>query len=110
ELRRALEHGFTAAELAEAQANMLNGYREADRRAATRKSGDLADTLVSSISDHKVFTSPAQDLLLAEPVIEGLTPESVHAALRKAWRGDTRLIYVSCNLPAEATSELALAA
>ena len=53
ELRRAIEHGFTAAELAEVKANTLNAYEEAVKRAATRKSdgrGGLASQLASAVN------------------------------------------------------------
>ncbi len=109
ELRRALEHGFSEAELAEARANLLNGFREAALRAATRKSGALANELVGAASVGNVFTSPAQELALAESVLEAMTPEDAHRALVEAWEGDTRLIHISGNLPEVATDDLALA-
>jgi zinc protease len=104
-----LEHGFSEAELAEARANLLNGFREAALRAATRKSGALANELVGAASVGNVFTSPAQELALAESVLEAMTPEDAHRALVEAWEGDTRLIHISGNLPEVATDDLALA-
>jgi RNA polymerase sigma factor for flagellar operon FliA len=40
-----MEHGFTAAELAEAKANMLNRYEQAVKQETTRKSEDIAEEL-----------------------------------------------------------------
>ena len=50
EIRRAVQHGFTAAELSEAKANTLTAYENAAQGAPTRKSKELADQLVKRIA------------------------------------------------------------
>jgi zinc protease len=108
EIRRALEYGFTNAELAEAVANQRNDYEEAVRQASTRKSPGLADGIVASLSANKVYSSPERDLEIAAKVLDSLTPEKALDALRNAWRTDTRIIYVGGNLPEGASDEAAL--
>ena len=47
ELRRAIQHGFTDAELAEVKANILNAYEESAKQMNTRKSRSLTPTNAS---------------------------------------------------------------
>ncbi len=98
ELRRALDYGFTAAEVAEARAYFLNNYEEAVKAAPTRKSSELAEELAQSLDDNEVFTSPAQDLAMAKPVLDGLTAEQCLGALKQAWANPGRRLFVSGNL------------
>ena len=98
ELRRALEFGFTAAEVAEARAYFLNNYEEAVKAAPTRKSAELAEELAQSLDDNEVFTSPAQDLALAKPVLDALTADQCLASLKQAWANPGRRLFVSGNL------------
>jgi zinc protease len=98
QLRMALEYGFTSAEVDEARASMLNDYEQAAKTAATRKSRDLADALETSLSGNEVFTSPADDLARAQPLLAALTPENCAAALRTAWSKGGRRLFVSSSL------------
>lgn len=98
ELRRALEHGFTEAEVNEAKAIMLNQYEEAVKAAPTRKSRDLSGALVRSLSRNQVFTSPETDLDIARAAMEQLTPATAKAALDELWQGGGRFLFVTGNL------------
>ena len=98
ELRRALDYGFTAAEVTEARAYFLNNYEEAAKAAPTRKSSELAEELAQSLDDNEVFTSPAQDLELAKPVLAALTADQCLAVLKQAWSHSGRRLFVSGNL------------
>lgn len=100
-LRKALQYGFTKAEVAEAKANMLQGYEQAVREASTRRSRALSASIVNHLSSNKVFTSPEAELALAEKAFAGITPAIVLEAYRKAWRLDDRLVFVSGNLELE---------
>lgn len=110
QLRKALKYGFTQAELDEIRANMMNGYEQAVKSAPTKKSAQLADELYNSFADGRVYTSAEQDLVFANEVLPALTVEGVLKALREAWNGRNRIIYVSGNLPEGASDEDALAA
>ncbi len=112
ELRRALAHGFSAAELREITANFVNSLEQAVKTAPTRRSGQLASSLVSSLNDREVFTHPAADLALYKPALEKITPADCLAGLRAAWPDTGRYVSVTGNaqIPAaEATAHLGAA-
>jgi zinc protease len=98
ELRRAIEFGFQPAELAEATANHLNSLEQGAKRAATRRSPELAGELVSALRRHEVFTHPDADLALYRPALARLTVEDCQQALREAWKPDQRYLFVSGNI------------
>ena len=99
ELRRALEHGFTAAEIEEANADTMTSYKEAAEGAQTRQSRDLADLLADEAATRVVSTSPAQDLEWASSAIEQVTAENCLAELRKLWSNTEDLqVFIGGNL------------
>src|ERR1700744_4692304 len=98
QLRAALQFGFTAAEFAEAAANVRNKLEQAAANAATRRSPELADGMVSALVDREVITSPAQDLALYGPALRHLTPAECTAALRLAFQGPGRYVLVAGNV------------
>jgi zinc protease len=99
ELRRALEHGFQPAELAEAVAEMRNNLEQAVRTAPTRRSHALADDLAGDLFDRVVSTHPVTEQALYLPVLEAVRPEHCVAALREVWQeAPGRKIFVSGNL------------
>jgi zinc protease len=97
ELRRALEHGFTAAELAEIVATYRNGLEQAVKTASTRRSATLAGEIANSILHREVFTSPADDLALYGPALAKITPAECEAALRQAYNVPGRYVLVAGN-------------
>jgi zinc protease len=97
ELRRALEHGFQASELREITAAFRNSLEQAVRTAPTRRSGNLATALISSITNETVFTHPAENLALFGPALDQVTVEDCLAALREAWSAPGRYVLVSGN-------------
>ena len=112
ELRRALAHGFSAAELREVTATFINSLEQSVKSAATRRSGVLATSLASAIHAQNVFTHPAADLALYRPALEKVTPADCLAALRAAWAPTGRIVSVTGNakIPvAEAPALLAAA-
>jgi zinc protease len=107
ELRRALEHGFQAAELKEIVADYRNSLEQAVKTAATRRSDELADEIADSLVDRIVFTTPAEDLAVFGPTLDRVTVEDCVAALREAWSPRQRLVLVTGN--AKITPETAAA-
>ncbi|MFP3943939.1 MAG: M16 family metallopeptidase [Alphaproteobacteria bacterium] len=87
EIRRALKHGFTKAELAEQAANFRKSAQDAVKAANTRQTPSLADGLVSSFDAEEVFTHPSTDLELVEEVLEEFTPERAAEVFRKHFGG-----------------------
>ncbi len=97
ELNRAIEFGFTEAELAEAKAKLINGLEEAASRAATRKSRDLSSALVRSVRDGEVFMDPEDNKNLFVPLIEAIGVDEVSSAFQQAWAQEERMINLSGN-------------
>lgn len=97
ELRRALEHGFQNAELAEAVANYRNGLEQAVKTAATRRSDALAEEIADSLVERDVWTTPEDDQRLLGPALGEVTVAACVAALRVAWQVPHRLVTVTGN-------------
>jgi zinc protease len=85
EFRRAMEHGFTEAELAEAKSNLLNAYEQQVQQKATRKSEGIATVLARSINDNSVFSAPETDLEIAKASLDAITLANCHEALKTFW-------------------------
>lgn len=87
EYRRAVEHGFTQAEVDEQLARRRNAIRTAVAGAATRRSEALADGLVNAADGDFVFVRPETTAALfaaAEPALDAAT---VSEAFRKRVSG-----------------------
>lgn len=110
ELRRALEFGFTKAELAEQLANVRTAYENAANAESTRRSEALADGIAQSIEDDRVVTTPTYRLALFEKLAPELTVEAVEAAYRARWAGANRLVHVSGKSVIETPQTTILAA
>ena len=108
EFRRALLHGFTASEFAEAKANLLNAYEQAVKGKATRKSEGLASGIASSINDGGVFSTPETNLEIAKKGLESITPEACHEEFKKFWENaGTHLILTTKQASESAKGDLA---
>ena len=102
ELRRALEFGFTEAEIKEANADTLASYKDDAEGASTRLSRDLADLLADEAATMVVSTNPVQDLAWVEGAIKEVTAESCLAELRKLWSNTEDVqVFVGGNLQLE---------
>ena len=110
ELRRALQHGFSDAELKEQLSNLQTAYRNAAEGAATRRNRALAGELVSNFDGRAVFTTPADELRLFEAAAAGVTRAEVEAAFRAAWGEDPPRIFMSSSAVLEKPEQQILAA
>ena len=107
ELRRALQHGFTTAELDETKAAITNQAEQAVKRADTRQSASLAMGLVNSINANRVFNGPKESLRITKIAMESLTPEKCHEALRDFWKNrDLTITLTSKSAPEDGASIL----
>ncbi len=98
EYRRAVDHGFTAAEIAEVVANLRTSARNAVAGAATRGSAGLAARLLGAADGRTVITSPATSLATLESFAPAITPDAVHAAFRAMTAGyGERLVRVTAK-------------
>lgn len=109
ELRRALEHGFTEEELAEAVANQTNHLEQAVKTASTRHSNRLADEIVESVLDREVFTTPADDLALLKPALKKITVADCLIAVRENFSAPGRYVMMSGNVKIEGDAPAAIA-
>jgi len=98
ELRRALDYGFTTAEVNEVRAMLQNEFEQQAKAMPTLKSREIAGEVAQSLDDNQVYTNAAQDLDLVKPVLAALTPEQCLAALEQAWSRSGRRLFVSGNL------------
>lgn len=110
ELRRANEYGFTAAEIAEAKANIETALGNAVSQAAGRPSAGLADALVAASLADSVPTAPQTDLALYQAIEPTVTAETVSNAFRAAWQGGPSLVHVSTKQPIEGGAQAIAAA
>jgi zinc protease len=85
ELRRAIQYGFTTAEIIEAKAKILNQYEQQVKQKATRKSERLATALASAINDNTVFSDPVTDLALVQKALDSIESQDCHHAFVKFW-------------------------
>ncbi len=97
EVRRALQHGFSAAEFKEQIANYRTAIKNAADQAATRQSGRLADQIVGTLDEKSIFTDPASDLMLFEAAVAQLTVVDVNSAFRSTWKDAQPQIFIAHN-------------
>ena len=97
ELRRALEHGFTQAELDEQLANTRTALRNAADQAGTRTSANLATTIWQTWLNDSVFAHPAAILEGFEAYEAEITVEAVETAFREIWSAAPAHVHVALN-------------
>ena len=108
EFRRALEHGFTESELAEAKSNLLNAYEQQVKQKATRKSEGIATVLASSVNDKSVFSDPETDLEIAKRSLDAIDVAACHKALKTFWEAPGyHLVLTTKEKPENAEKDLA---
>lgn len=109
ELRRALEYGFTQAELDEQLANIRTNLENQVAQAGTRYTPSLASTLASAANDF-VFTTPDSSLARFNAYADDITPEMVHDAFKAQWTGGGPLLRLTNNKVIEDAKEKLIAA
>ena len=88
EFRRALEHGFTEAELSEAKSNLLNAYEQQVKQKATRKSDEIASALAEASTGLSVFSDPVTDLEIAQKALDSITVANCHDSFKAFWNAN----------------------
>ncbi len=111
EWRRAVEHGFTQAEVDEQLANRRTGLRNAVAGVDTRRSESLANILVEAAKGDFVVTRPETSQALFEASAPSLDAAAVTAAFRKRMEGlGAPLVRVTGKAPIEGGTDAILAA
>jgi zinc protease len=82
EYRRALEFGFTAAEVAEQVANARTAAENAAAGAATRNNATFVGMALQLLQDERIPTTPESGLERFNALAPQITPEAVLAALK----------------------------
>jgi zinc protease len=96
-LRQALIFGFTPAEVERAKKELSADLEEAVKKATTRDSRRLARGIIADLNAERVTLAPQQEKALYAPLVKALTPKSVHAAFKRLWAPDHRLVSVTGN-------------
>ncbi len=108
EFRRAIQFGFTEAELSEAKSNLLNAYQQQVKQKTTRKSETIASALAKSSSESEVFSDPETDLEIATKALDTIDLKSVQDAFTAFWDvPGYHLILTTKSKPENAEKDLA---
>jgi zinc protease len=98
ELRKALEFGFTRAEVErvakEYRAELTRDLEESQ----TRDSMVLARRIMGDLGNWQVFQSPRQRLELLSALLSDVSPDQLHQAFKETWSLPHRLILVTGNV------------
>ena len=98
ELRKAIQFGFTQAELDEQLANSRKSIEVAVQTAPTRRTVGLAGGILSSFANEAVFSHPTSSLQRINTYLDDITTDDVWAAFKEQWSGlDTPLLYLQTN-------------
>lgn len=98
ELRRALEHGFTEAELEEQLSNLRTALETSVEQADTRRSAGLSNAIWSAWRYNQVFNHPADTLARYNTVEDAITLAAVNAAFREQWAGNGPMVFLATSL------------
>ncbi len=107
ELRRALQHGFTASELDLQRADTIGRLKASAQQAEARTSQALASNILQVVGEPDFVTTPAFRLAYYEKVAPTVTPAEVNAVFRAMWSGSAPLVHLSAK---QAVDTKALAA
>ncbi len=108
EFRRAMEHGFTDSELAEAKSNVINAYEQAVEQKPTRRSEGIATVLARTINEEVVFSAPETNLEIAAKGLDEIDAAACHAALKVFWEAPgLHLVLTAKEEPEGAEAKLA---
>lgn len=108
EFRRAMEYGFTDAEIAEAKSNLLNAYEQQVKQKASRKSDGIATMLAKSINDDRVFSTPETNLEIASASLDAIDAATCLESFRTFWEAPGyHLMLTTKEKPENSETELA---
>lgn len=105
ELKKSRDFGFTNSEFAVVKAEFLAEQENAAKSADTRKARDLADLIVQSLGENKVFTHPTVEWPRIKAAVEALTPEKCHDAWVQGFASRDLMVFAAGNLLPPANGE-----
>lgn len=92
EARRALQFGFSAAELDRARRAVLAGYERAYNERDSAESPSLAGELVRHFLQGEPAPGIAYEYALVRQALPAITPEQISAEMRRLIRDDSRVV------------------
>src|SRR3954451_23803166 len=107
--RMLVRDGVQPAELQRAVATLRTQFQSKAAQSSTRKSPDIADELVKATNDDNLFTSDAQDLAFATPLLAKVTPGEVNASLKALFGNSGPVLFRSAQQGAAGEAQLASA-
>ncbi|HEY6813999.1 MAG TPA: insulinase family protein [Croceibacterium sp.] len=110
QLRGALQHGFTLAEVTEAKANLAASFENLAAQWPAMPSSLKAQLLSQASLSDGVPVAPAASLEAYRDIADSITPASVTEAFRQAWVSGVDLVHVSTKGAIEGGDEAVAAA
>lgn len=99
ELRRAMDYGFTDAEVSRGKAILMNRFENGLRMEPTRRNDWFADGWVSQLVDGRRPTSAQWAFDFAERTLAPLGREEINGHFRRLWQPHNRRIMIAGKLP-----------
>jgi zinc protease len=98
-VRQLLQYGVSADELAQQIDSSRAALKASVEGAATRTTPSIAEDILGTLDTPEVETSPAEDLVLFEAAVKGVTPAEINAAMHDAFQGSGPLVMVATPEP-----------
>ena len=96
-LAQGLVYGFEKNELDRVRAEFLSDLETEVDQSETRKSSDIADSILSAVNEKEMLLSAKQRKDILEPYIKSISLKDIHDRLILLWPEDPRLITVTGN-------------
>ncbi len=87
EVRRAVQYGFSQAELDEQIANFRKGLQVSVQTSSTRRTPSLANAITANFASDRVFTTPQSALERFEELAAELSLDEIWDAFKAQWSG-----------------------
>ena len=97
EQRHLMIEGPDQADIARAVRQVSTQLESIAANAATRKSSEIADAIISTVNDGLLYTSPEQDLALARQILPPIGMADVRTALTRVFSGAGPLLFRSAQ-------------
>ncbi len=110
ELRRAIQFGFTKAELDQQLANMETRFKNSVEQADTRTNAALANQIIGTIYNKAIVATPQTGLEVFNALKPELTAEAVTSHFQQKFRAQPTALWISTKEPIENVQTVALTA
>lgn len=97
EIETALKFGFEKSETERIRKKVLSGMDREIATASTRDSKALANEIIDSMNDGRVFISPEYQKKTFAQFISAITTEDLEKSFREIWNDDHRLVLLTGN-------------